>query len=885
MRPVKLTMSAFGSYSGTEVIDFTVVRGGLFLITGDTGAGKTTVFDAITYALYDRTSGGVRDGNMMRSQYAADSTDTFVEYSFLCRDKMYMVRRNPEYMRAGKRKNADGSVRLVKETAKVSLVLPDGREFQGKKRETDQKIEEILGLDAGQFRQTAMIAQGDFLQLLHAGSRERKKIFTKIFQTQIFWKIQEELKEQGKKIYAELEKKEEDIRREIQRIDIAFNLPDAKADEDAAELIRFWNNIAEIDMPEAEMTETAVARILQKGNEWLIRLEEKEKQVQEEADNLRVLIEKKLETNRLFDLLENARETSKKLGKDREIYEAMRHQAAAGERAERARNLELQALRTEQDLERMKSEISELEIWAEKHAEDEQRLHTQLRMQELEFGGREPEIQENIVRIREMLPRYESVRRLKAECDRQTEQMNICINNCIRTSNEYEMKYRRFFEGQAGILGEALKEGEPCPVCGSVHHPDKARRAEDVPDQSAVENAKAERDQAEQSREKVQKNYQKVRAALAAEEAILGENPPDPDEVRKRLSSLEKELENGRNRLEKTRAEHRKCLEENRRKAGQLESLCRQRTETLKRLEEEKKAFYKEVKSQKFNDSEQYRQAVQWIKEWKVKDKKVKRFDEEMLRCHTQMETLEKQIGDKKRADTEDDEKRQKELTEILKEIRKRSMDLHGRIEANKIAYENLKKYFKAQSEMRQRYETVGNLSRTANGNLSGSVKLDFETYVQRRYFRKIIQAANRRLARMTSNGFILQCRDIRALSSQSQSGLDLDVYDLVSNSVRDVKSLSGGESFMAALSMALGLADIVQNTAGAVNLETMFVDEGFGSLDDDARERAIRILKELAGEKDLVGIISHVNELKEQIEWKLNVVKTEQGSRTEWQQ
>ena len=166
-----------------------------------------------------------------------------------------------------------------------------------------------------------------------------------------------------------------------------------------------------------------------------------------------------------------------------------------------------------------------------------------------------------------------------------------------------------------------------------------------------------------------------------------------------------------------------------------------------------------------------------------------------------------------------------------MKDLRRRSMDLHGRNETNKSAYENLKKYFASQEELRRRYEVIGNLSRTANGNLSGSAKLDFETYVQRRYFRQIIQAANRRLARMTSNEFILQCRDIRALGSQGQAGLDLEVND----SVRDVKSLSGGESFMAALSMALGLADIVQNTAGAVNLETMFVDEGFGSLDDAA--------------------------------------------------
>ena len=185
--------------------------------------------------------------------------------------------------------------------------------------------------------------------------------------------------------------------------------------------------------------------------------------------------------------------------------------------------------------------------------------------------------------------------------------------------------------------------------------------------------------------------------------------------------------------------------------------------------------------------------------------------------------------------------------------------------------------------ELREKYEVVGNLSRTANGSLTGSVKLDFETYVQRKYFRQIIQAANRRLAKMTSGGFILQCRELKDLSSQGQAGLDLDVYDLVTDSVRDVKSLSGGESFMAALSMALGLADIIQNTAGAVSLETMFVDEGFGSLDDQSRERAIRILKELAGEKGLVGIISHVNELKEQIDWKLTVTKSGHGSHARW--
>ena len=873
MRPVRLTMSAFGSYSGVEVIDFTVIKGGLFLIAGDTGAGKTTIFDAITYALYDRTSGGVRDGNMMRSQYADESTDTYVEYTFSGREGEYTVRRNPEYMRAGKRKNADGTVRLVKETAKVSLLLPDGKEFQGKKRETDQKIEEILGLDAGQFTQIAMIAQGEFLQLLHAGSRERRKIFSKIFQTRIYWKMQEELKEQAKELYVSLKENEADIRREIERVD-TFCDPDLR-----------WQEIAGMEMPPAEETQNALKEIIRAGKSRLSELAKEEKKLQEQAEALRILIEKKRETNRLLDLLEEAKREQSGLDQEKQNIEQMKSEARQGGRAEQARRLEVQALRTQKDLNRVAEEISSLETWQKEHSEDERQLGEKLKELEEAFGRDEPGLQERIAGLREMLPRYETVRRMSAACAEWTEKMAECMETCRRAAAEYEDRYERFFVGQAGLMARELEEGKPCPVCGSVHHPHKAELPDGVPDQNAVEQAKKRRDQAESRRAEIQEEYQKAAAALAAEKKALGEDPPAYEEAKAQLAGAEKELDSRKAAVAQVREQHRKCAEENRRKAGQLESLRSRHAETAKRLEEEKEAFYSEIRNQQFKDQEEYRAAKQWIEGWQQKEQKVKEYDTKVIQCRTRIETLENQAGERKREDPAPDQEREKELSLAVKDLRRRSMDLHGRNETNKSAYENLKKYFASQEELRRRYEVIGNLSRTANGNLSGSAKLDFETYVQRRYFRQIIQAANRRLARMTSNEFILQCRDIRALGSQGQAGLDLDVYDLVNDSVRDVKSLSGGESFMAALSMALGLADIVQNTAGAVNLETMFVDEGFGSLDDAARERAIQILKELAGEKDLVGIISHVNELKEQIDWKLNVIKTERGSRTEWSQ
>ena len=401
MRPVRLTMSAFGSYAGVQEIDFTKIHSGLFLITGDTGAGKTTIFDAIMYALYDRTSGGRRDGNMMRSQYASEDTDTYVEYVFSYRSQEYTVRRNPEYLRVGKRRKADGSLRYVKETAKVSLLLPDGREYQGKKRETDQKIQEIIGLDAGQFTQIAMIAQGDFLKLLHAESKERKKIFSQIFQTQIYWRIQEALKEKGKDLYIALKESEADIRREMERVE--------PEDADRQDLAEQWEELCELSMPEGEKVLEVVKNFLE-YEESCGKVSKKEsEELKKQSETLRMLIQKKEEKNKIFDRLEMEAKSLLLLNAKQDEMETYRIQAGLGHRAEQARYLEIQALRTAKSVRQIQGEIEQITAWQKEQEKELSEVKEKAEELEEVFAKEEPEMLKRISQLSDLLPHYHSL--------------------------------------------------------------------------------------------------------------------------------------------------------------------------------------------------------------------------------------------------------------------------------------------------------------------------------------------------------------------------------------------------------------------------------------------------------------------------------------------
>ena len=1067
MRPVKLIMSAFGSYAGKTEIDFTEIPNGLFLITGDTGAGKTTVFDAITYALYDRTSGGTRDGNMMRSQYAGEETSTYVEYTFLYQKKEYKIQRNPEYLRLGKRRYADGSPRYVKETPKVELTLPDGSIFKGKKRETDQKISEIIGLDADQFTQISMIAQGEFLKLLLAESRERKKIFSRIFQTRFYYRIQEELKKQAVQLYVKLEQNLQEMKLEMARVEYPSYKKDGgvwpeevqleKCTEEN-ELIKQWKVIAGQDIPDRERISVILKEIIDQGNRWEKVCKKESSRAQTVLEDKNRLLKEAELLNQLFDSYERVLSRLEEKMPEKAKYEFLTGRIQTGKKAgrvlqeekryleeeKRLTELEVQERSLQKELQECRKQLQELtdkqkEAGREKTEKETVLTEKKVRIQDaiLQYQGMNAKkeeldkitkeiknylnqsetilkkkeiLQNNQKEILTFLKKYEKIETCINECrnqkehieeqirhyeelDHQEERKEELKEDCERAKKEadreqknyenawaeYEMKYHKFLNEQAGILALNLEDGQPCPVCGSREHPQIAALSDEAPTQAEVELAKAERDKKEKIRDIKTEAFRKCLAGYQSAQEIcltLRKNIKIKDdaeditgigwkekiqslkrtlmETEKRLKQLEEIFERCRtlkedqeqiaDQIEKLEEKERKtsqsltesklmytkleaeyqameeklpyktmeeaeehlreitgklelvrnnyetvtrCLTEKQNKEKQLEGQQKTVSASVVQSQEEvqkKIRSYKQIiKEQGFEDEESYHSQCMTERELEEAEQWIGAYQKELQELEANRTLLEQQLEGKERKDTEQITREIKEASGELEEIRKEYMKLHNTNERNREIRDNLKRNFEKNSGLQKQYEIVGNLSKTANGNLSGSAKLDFETYIQRQYFRQIIRAANKRLVRMTSGEFILQCRDVEKLGSQGQAGLNLDVYHMATDTVRDVKTLSGGESFMAALSMALGLSDIVQNTAGAIHLDTMFIDEGFGSLDDVSRDQAIRVLNDLADKDRLIGIISHVNELKEQIDHKLVVKKNEKGSSVSW--
>lgn len=928
MKPLKLTMSAFGSYAGKNVIDFTGQQQGIFLITGDTGAGKTTIFDAITYALYNQTSGGERNGNMMRSQYAQPETETYVELEFLYRGQTYRVRRNPDYKITKTLKN--GKIREQKVPHSVELTLPDGTVFPEKKNATDAKIIEILGLTADQFSQIVMIAQGDFLKLLYTKSDERKMIFSKLFRTDIYWKIQENLRRKSMEMDERIQENDRAFEQEKSRI---IPLPESE------------------ELPLDELVERLRERLKDALKEQNLR--------RANVEELNKKITKYEEINKLFVSLEKIRQTGKELEARQVESKERRQQIENALKADKVLVAEQQNLRQQQAVEQSVQAIAKMEETLTNNQEMFETLKTQLQEVEAEQKREAADIQKKMLALEQSFPSYEALQNarseeqqakkvwedlektseesfhkkeagiaaLKEQQKQQEQVVEQTKKNWEQTSlsasesaKHYEHMYEAFLKEQAGILAENLSAGCPCPVCGSTVHPDPAKLSDHAVTELEVEQAKKTRAAAEEKRdlayaafeaEKTEK--QKLAQAVEKEEAdfVLAQTiaKQQRKEAEQNYVSLQKTAEQIREKLvypslaeaKKQYAAMQKALEaaeqeiaKKRQKVSELaEAMNTLKGQKLAEEENQKTAKKLAVKTEKeyaklleksgFVSEETYHLAILPERSRSKLEREEKEYESQCLRQQSEQKLLEKQVSGKTYTDTSELNEQLKVEKQALKEAEKTYMELHTAYENDRAVLQNCAVYLEKGKKMESEDQVIKSLSKTANGRLSGSAKIDFETYIQRQYFKQIIHEANKRLLTMSNHQFILKLKEEANTGRKTNEGLDLSVYSLVTDSERDVKTLSGGESFLAALAMALGLSDIVERSAGAIHPDMMFIDEGFGSLDAQSRQQAIEVLGELAGDSRMVGIISHVTELKEQIDRKLVVSRTDKGSRAVW--
>ena len=916
MRPIRLTMSAFGPYAGKQVLEMdSLGTGGLYLITGDTGAGKTTIFDAITFALYGEPSGDNRSASMLRSKYAAPDTPTDVELVFEYAGKQYTVKRSPEYTRRKTRGEGE-----TKQAASAELYLPDGT-VETKQTSVNQRITGILGVNREQFRQIAMIAQGDFLKLLLADTTERQKHFREIFRTGIYQQLQDRLKEETANVSRERENRKNSTRQYVRGILCAEDDPlegevtRAKNEDMLTEdIVDLLNRLIERDGKEEETAEEELAGMNRRAEELTRRLTRAEEQrkarteieaarmertakeaekdaleaaVAREKGRTKELEEKTAETARIRDELPAYRQAEIRRA------EIASEEAMLNKKKEEKEKLGQDALRIAGELQAMKNERQPLET----AGEDRDRLKRE-EEQERERG----------TKLRTLQQKLEQLEELRRAARQAREEYLGAENEAAERLREAEDKRRAFNREQAGIMAEQLQDGEPCPVCGAVHHPHKAEKSENAPSEADVRNAeKRAREAQKTATDKSAKSGTAAGNVQAAEEAarqqaaeMLGEILLE-DAAEKISSQLEEARDHFRILKEKIQAEENRVarreqldrlipakekeLEAKNAEAGGADVAAASLTAALneKRLNadaEEKKLRFagrraaedriRELEKETADMKAAADQARNALEEWKRR----------MAGLQARIEQCEKLISDAENIDAEACKAEQQELNARRDMCTRRLSEVNHRRESNTAAQRNILETADAMAELDRKWQQVNALSATANGKLQGKDKVMLETYIQMTYFDRILRRANIHLMQMSSGQYELKRRET-AGDMRAQSGLDLDVTDHYNGSSRSVKTLSGGESFIASLSLALGLSEEIQAGAGGIRLDTMFVDEGFGSLDEETLQHAMRALNSLTESNRLIGIISHVSELRREIDRQIVVKKERSGGST----
>lgn len=867
MKPRILTIQAFGPYAKKTTVDFTALeRDGLFLVCGATGAGKTTIFDAIAYALFGEASGGPerRSADSFRSDYAAPETETYVELEFEHRGALYQVRRTPEYLCP---KKVGEGMKVSKRTA--VLRLPDGRILENIK-DVNTEIQNLIGLTRAQFAQTVMIAQGDFRKILTASSADRKAIFQKLFHTVRYADFQDMLSAMESEAKLKIAALEQEILLTVRDLILPENAADSE----------ILTNL----QTEAAYAEKAVGPLKEICKKQRILLETLAEDKKRCADTLAKVTKEaehaKLQ-NKLLAELNNAELQAEQLAaQETEIecrekqLDLARHAAALMHAYQAVDAADRQADTAKKNMQMLLDALPELTAAKEAsalEAADAQKAaeHIPALQEQKALAQKSLELLRKSIMQRDAHRQAASLLQEKTEAYRRAaEAERLCMD--------------AYNEGQAGLLAAGLEDGKPCPVCGATEHPHPAAQSEHTPTDSELNDIRQKTSDAlaayVKQKQTVEERKNVLDAFLEDLQKCCGDEIPTEEALCEAAEQADREIA-ARSKALKSAQEHAAAAERNEaaKKAAAEESQANYERARAN-AEQCRKNYADALTGSVFQNEAAFLQAVMPPETQVQLQNQVQTYLERRNTLRGQLENLRTQCTISEPLPLNEIETDIAELTAKQTALDQAYRNADRICDTNETVLERLKPLADSRKEAVSYEKQLRDLYYTVSGQLSGKAKISLEAYVQQFYFRHVVTAANQRLRFLTNDTYSLRCRKT-ADQKHAQTGLDLEVFDSGTGAWRDVSSLSGGESFLASLALALGLSDVVQAQSGGIRLDAMFIDEGFGSLDENLLSLAMQMLSKLADGSRLIGVISHVAELREAIPSQIIISKTESGS------
>lgn len=852
MRLKKLIMQAFGPFKDKVVIDFEKdkIDKGLLLITGDTGAGKTTIFDAICYALYGNTSGDTREANSLRSDWASNDMDTYVDLEFYYKNKLYEIKRSPEYTR--KKKNGIGETKQVA-TSEANI---NGKIIT-KLTDVNKEIESLIGLDYKQFRQVAMLSQGEFSKFLLAPSLEKTTIFRKIFNTEFYDLLQNKLKSNMLSKKDEIEKIKDKIETERKNLESIINIYGLSNDETINILTKEIQN---------------------KSDEVILAKKERDK-VNDEKTKLSTEISNINKMNKNILIYEDV---------NHKLDELIKNNPDINKEKEKYNyNINIATYITN-ILDKLTSSNKLLSDKKEKYNQNKKDLE----LKQKEYNEKEDYFRkiENYVEYADKLNAeinylinknkdYDNYISKVSELEFVKKEYKSLVNEYQKQESLYENMRMKYYLNISVEIAETLKDGEECPVCGSKEHPRLATEVE-------CNYTKEDIEECEKNLKKIDNSRKLKEASIEQINKIIKEF-----NFKKNINIVEEKNKNNELLNQKKKEKEKLDIE-----FREISSIKQKLSSMIKSLESSINIFKDDIESlekdiKEYNvkldnlysenntNYEDYQNNKLDKYELNSLKSKIDNYDSCKKEYESTIKLLEPEVNGKKVIDVKEKENQLNELIELYSKNDNLYTSLNATLEKLKSSTSNIKNYLKDNKQVQDEYNVIKLLSDTANGTLTGKQRITFENYVQSYFMQSVLVEANKRLIKMTDSRYELKRKETET-KLNVKTGLDFSIFDSYTGKERDVASLSGGEKFKASLALALGLSDTISNTHGGIRIDSLFIDEGFGSLDTESLNQALNILTDLSSDDKLIGVISHVTELIGRIDNKIIVNKTSTGSK-----